>query len=205
MNNKLLQYIYKILFNKKKVEINSKLNDILFFEKDIEDIKILLNNFERKLTEYFFNEKLTDNKVNQLKIQLSDLYNNNKTNIKNNIHLTTKFIILLDLINFKNYEFDKELLNLYSNIDILINEYDDLILNLDDILYLNDNKFDTKLSKLNLNDSIKSKLKTLKQKCDILITTFNELRTKCINSNNPNIYKDKINFLLEIMGNNKFL
>ena len=53
-------------------------------------------------------------------------------------------MILEQLIQFKHYEFDKELLDLYLNIKELIKEYDNIILNDNLSLYLNDNEFDKK-------------------------------------------------------------
>ena len=62
MSNQLLENIYKILFNKKKkLVINSKLNDNLVFEKDI-NIKTLLDNLERKLTKIFFENNTYNDK-----------------------------------------------------------------------------------------------------------------------------------------------
>lgn len=136
-------------------------------------------------------------------------------------------MILQQLIQFKHYEFDKELFDLYLNIKELIEEYDNIILNdnlslhlnineFDNefdkknlikeynniIIYLNDNEFDKKVSKLNVDK--KSELESLKNKCDKLIKTFEELIDKCSKSKYYNMYKDKINFLIDQMNDNKF-
>jgi len=228
MSNQLLENIYKILFNKKKkLVINSKLNDNLVFEKDI-NIKTLLDNLERKLTKIFFenntyNDKHKSKLIKDYEDKFYYLYDNNKNDIINNDKIINKFMILEQLIQFKHYEFDKELLDLYLNIKELIKEYDNIILNdnlslyLNDnefdkknlikeynniIIYLNDNEFDKKVSKLNVDK--KSELESLKNKCDKLIKTFGELIDKCIKSKDYNMYTDKINFLIDQMNDNKF-
>jgi hypothetical protein len=197
--------------------INSELNDILTIENNINDINTLLTNFERKLTKLFFEIKLNiklkksyyDDKIKpKLTDDIIRLYNNYKDIIKNNIKYYTQFNILLDLIEFKEDDIDKELLQLYSDIKDLADSYDELILaiNFDDdsnIFYLNDPNFNKKLSNLNVNDATKSKMTRLCKQNKLLTNQLKFLANTCTNNKNSNKYKDKLNYLIEIVRDNK--
>jgi hypothetical protein len=199
--------------------INSELNDILTIENNINDINTLLTNFERKLTKLFFEIKLNiklkksyyDDKIKpKLTDDIIRLYNNYKDIIKNNIKYYTQFNILLDLIEFKEDDIDKELLQLYSDIKDLADSYDELILaiNFDDdsnIFYLNDPNFNKKLSNLNVNDATKSKMAILCKQNKLLTNQLDDLANTCKNNKNSNNYKDKLNYLIEILRDNKFI
>jgi hypothetical protein len=199
--------------------INSELNDILTIENNINDINTLLTNFERKLTKLFFEIKLNiklkksyyDDKIKpKLTDDIIRLYNNYKDIIKNNIKYYTQFNILLDLIEFKEDDIDKEFLQLYSDIKDLADSYDELILaiNFDDdsnIFYLNDPNFNKKLSNLNVNDATKSKMAILCKQNKLLTNQLDDLANTCKNNKNSNNYKDKLNYLIEILRDNKFI
>jgi hypothetical protein len=106
-----------------------------------------------------------------------------------------------------NY-FDKKLLKLNSDIKKLIDSYDELILaiNFDDdsnIFYLNDPNFNKKLSNLNVNDATKSKMTRLCKQNKLLTNQLKFLANTCTNNKNSNKYKDKLNYLIEIVRDNK--